>query len=86
MRIEDRLRQFVVAELTWDGREKLTDDYPLIRRHVIDSMDVLRLVTFIEREFRVKIEDEELVPEHFGTISDMARLVAAKINGGVRSR
>jgi hypothetical protein len=27
----------------------------------------------------VEIQDEELVPEYFGTISDMARLVATKM-------
>jgi acyl carrier protein len=79
MSIEDRLRQYVLDELTWDDREQLTDDYPLIKRRALDSLDVLSLVTFIEREFRVEIQEEELVAEHFGTISDMARLVAAKI-------
>jgi acyl carrier protein len=79
MRIEDRIRDFVVQELPWNGGERLTDDYPLIQRGVVDSMDILRLVTFIEREFRVRIQDEELLPEYFGTISRMARLVASKV-------
>jgi acyl carrier protein len=78
MTIEDRLRGFVVEELRWDGNERLTDDYPLIQRGVVDSMGILGLVSFIEGEFGVRIEDEELVPQNFGTISGMARLVASK--------
>jgi hypothetical protein len=27
----------------------------------------------------VQIQDEELVPEHFGTIASMARLIDAKV-------
>ena len=79
MTIEDSVRQFVAEKLAWDGREELTDDFPLIKNHVLDSMGILRLVTFLERQYRVSIHEEELVPEHFGTISDIARLVAAKM-------
>ncbi len=78
MTVEDRLRTFVVDELGWDGPEKLTDDYPLIRHGVVDSLGLLSLVSFIETELGVRIEDEELVPDNFGTISDMARLVSSK--------
>lgn len=80
MSIEERLRAFVEEELRWDGREQLTDDYPLIERRVMDSMGILSLVSFIESEFHVTIEDEELVPQHFGTISDIGRLVASKLS------
>lgn len=79
MRIEDRIRDFVVRELLVNGGDDLTDDAPLIGTGIVDSMDVLRLVTFIEGEFRVRIRDDELVPEHFGTLSRMARLVEAKV-------
>jgi acyl carrier protein len=79
MTIEDRLRSFIVEELRWDGRERLTDDYPLIQRGIVDSMGILSLVSFIESEFGVQIQDEELVPQHFGTISGMASLIASKV-------
>lgn len=81
MTTEDRLRTFITDELRWDGREMLSDDYPLIQRGVIDSLGILSLVTYIEDSFGVLIEDEDLVPEHFGTISSMARLVAQKGGG-----
>jgi acyl carrier protein len=78
MTIQDQLRGFIVEELNWDGRETLTDDYPLIERKVVDSMGILSIVSFIESEFRVEVRDEELVSANFGTIADMARLVESK--------
>lgn len=77
--IEDRVRRFIVEELNWDGVPgELTSDYPLLDRQVLDSLGIFQLVSFLEDEFGVEIDDEELVPEHFGTLGSIAGLVNAK--------
>lgn len=82
MNIENRLRDFVVQELQYDGApEDLTSDYPLIDNEVIDSLGIYELVLFVEREFDIEIFDEELVPDHFGSIAGIARLIDAKQRG-----
>lgn len=79
MSIENRLRSFIVDELQWSGRpEELTDDYPLIQRGVVDSLGIFSMVSFVESEYGIEVEDEELVPEHFGSIAGIARLVGSK--------
>ncbi len=73
------LQDFVLNELHWDeGRGLLTADYPLIENHVVDSMGLLMLVSFLEERFGIHLGDEELIPEHFGTIGLIARLVEKK--------
>lgn len=75
------VREFVLSELHWDEtRGQLTPDYPLIENHVVDSMGLLMLVSFVEERFGVQLADEELVPEHFGTITAIARLVEKKVS------
>ena len=78
MSIEDQLRVFIADEAPMESGAVLTDDYPLIERGVVDSMGILNIVSFIEREFGVEVQDEELVQGNFGTISSMARLIASK--------
>jgi len=74
------LRDFVVNELHWDENgEPLTPDYPLIENHVVDSLGLLILLTFIEERFDVQIDDEELIPENFDTIGAIARLIERKM-------
>ncbi len=74
--IEERVRRFIVEELDWNGDpQELTGDYPLIDRHVLDSLGIFHLVSFVESEFSVQVADEDLVPENFGTIGDIARFV-----------
>jgi len=66
-------------ELRFDGpRSALTDDLPLIEHHVVDSMGLLRLVAWLEATFGIRVEDHEVVPAHFGSIAQIAELVASK--------
>lgn len=79
MTTRDRIRQFILSELNWHGpAEELTDDYPLIKRKAVDSLDTLRLATFLEREFGVQVTDGDLTIRNFGTISGLANFVAAR--------
>jgi acyl carrier protein len=79
--VGNRLRTFIVEELQYEGDpSELTDDYPLLERGVIDSVGIFRLVSFIETEYGVEIADEELVPQHFGTLGGLSRLVESKLS------
>lgn len=50
----------------------------LVESGIIDSLGIMKLVDFIEREFRVKIGDEDLIPENFETLDDIANLLSSK--------
>jgi len=80
----DILQEFIVKELHWDkGKNLLTPDYPLIENHVVDSMGLFMLVSFVEEQFGVEILDEELVPDNFGTIGTIVRLIEGKSARGI---
>jgi acyl carrier protein len=75
----DQLRTFIIKELSFDGSpDELTDDYPLIDRGVLDSLGIFQVVSFIEGELGVAIQDEELVRDNFGTLRDIGALVESK--------
>jgi acyl carrier protein len=75
----DEIRQFIVGELhASDGVGDLTDDYPLLERAVIDSAGLVQLVVFLEERFGIVVDEEDLVPEHFGTIAAVAALVESR--------
>jgi acyl carrier protein len=68
------LREFLPGE---DPRE-LTDQTPLITGGILDSISMLKLVTFLEDRFRITIEAYEAGVVHLDTIEQIAALVAAK--------
>jgi acyl carrier protein len=59
--IEDSVRDFI-RETFWSGAttEELTDTSLLVDVGVLDSMNVLQLVDFIEEEFDFMLEPDEL--------------------------
>ena len=75
----DALRGFISRDLP-GGRPvaELTDDLPLIREHVIDSLGIFQLVSFVEDEFGVEIPDDEVVLENFETIAALVRFIERK--------
>jgi acyl carrier protein len=79
MNTTEKVRDFIVDELRWDGpSHQLTDDYPLLDNGVIDSLGLFEIVQFLEAEYGVEIADDELVPENFATLTAIANLVGSK--------
>jgi acyl carrier protein len=78
-RTAEQIKQLMVENLTYSGSwSDVDDDYPLLAKHVIDSLGMLKLVSLIEEEFDVEIDDDDVVPANWKTIRDIAALVASK--------
>ena len=54
------------------------NDEPLLGNGLIDSLGILEVVTFVEKEFGIVVSDEDLTPENFGSIHNLAEFVQNK--------
>jgi acyl carrier protein len=77
--IEDKIRDFILKEITWEKPEELDSDTQLIENAVIDSIAMFRLVAFVEEEFNICFPDEDLLAENFLTLRHIARYVKGRI-------
>ena len=59
---------------------QLKDDEDIFATGFINSMFAMQLVLFIEKEFQLTINDEELDFENFRTVNAMIRLIESKVN------
>jgi acyl carrier protein len=76
----DRIRKMIVDDIAWAGApEDLTPEYQLIENDVLDSLGIYQMVTLLQDEFAIEIDDLELLPENFETIGAMSRLVDSKV-------
>jgi len=57
---------------------KLDEKVSLIDSGVMDSTGVLELVEFLEAQYAIKIDDEELVPENLETIENIINFLKIK--------
>lgn len=47
----------------------------LLAAHLLDSFDMVRLVAGLEETFNIELDPEDIVPEHFRTITAIETLV-----------
>ena len=55
--------------------EQIDVDTELIKSGVLDSLAVLGLVTLIEDEFEVEIEDDAVTAENFATVISILKVI-----------
>lgn len=80
--IESQIEEFIVRELMLaDDNLRLDPDQSLLQDGTLDSLGILRAISFLEERFGVSIEDGELLPENFSTIRSMKELVESKRRG-----
>jgi acyl carrier protein len=76
---KEKIRTFIKNEiLAKKGQSIINDSDNLIENGAIDSLSILKVVSFIEKEFSIKIDDIDLLPENFETIDCIARFVQNK--------
>tara|TARA_Y100000590_G_scaffold466196_1_gene640807 strand:- start:496 stop:762 length:267 start_codon:yes stop_codon:yes gene_type:complete len=63
-----------------DKMEEVPLNESLVELGYIDSFGVIDLVTYLENKWKVKIENDEITKEKFGSINKMINLVYSKLS------
>jgi len=80
MDIKNKIRTFIVENFLFGKDEGLEDETSFLDEGIIDSTGILELVSFMEQEFHIKVEDEELIPENLDSIKNVVAYLKKKIN------
>jgi acyl carrier protein len=80
---EDAIRRFLLEEILYDRdlRDLAADDN-LIERGLLDSLGILKTVTFCEEQFGITIPDTEVLPDHMESVRAIAALVERRRQAG----
>jgi acyl carrier protein len=79
--VKDRLREVIIKTLRLESvkPEDIQDDTPLFGEGLgLDSIDALELVVALEKEFGIKITDDEVGPQVFQNIGTLAAFIVSK--------
>lgn len=77
--MRDKIRSFIVENFLFGKDNGLEDDTSFLEEGIIDSTGVLELVSFLEEEYGIAVEDEELVPENLDSINNVITYLERKI-------
>ena len=79
MSVDARIRTYVLDNFLFTNDEtRLDDNASFLEEGIVDSTGVLELVMFVEEGFGVTVEDEEIVPDNFDSVTQLAHYVRHK--------
>jgi acyl carrier protein len=71
----EEIRSFITDQIVKSKDVVLTDDRHLIRDGLINSIDVMRLITFMTERFGATLEEDDYNLENFETLASIHALV-----------
>ena len=80
MTILKDIERYLLTEIAADlGKKTIAPDEDLLEQRIIDSLGILKLVTFIEETRGIHITDEDIVPENFQSLNSIVKFVEQKM-------
>jgi acyl carrier protein len=80
--IANTIRSFVLSNyLPGESPENLKDDTPLRTSGILDSLAILALISFIEKQYGIEVEAHETDVDNFDRIQDIVAFVERKRAG-----
>lgn len=72
------IKQFIIENFLFGDDEGLEDDVSFLEEGIIDSTGILELITFLEEDFSIEIDDEEMIPENLDSINNLIAFLNKK--------
>ena len=73
-----QVRSFIVETFLFGDDSSLQEDTSFIKNGIIDSTGVLELINFMEQTYKIKILDEELIPENLDSLKNIGHFLERK--------
>ena len=77
--ISGKVESFIRERFIFDAEQSLGKDDSLLETGTIDSTSILEVVLFLEENFSIKIEDQDMVPANLDSINKIAEFIHKKM-------
>jgi acyl carrier protein len=74
----EAIRAFILKKVPAPKRKTFSDETPLLGSGIIDSLAMLDVLAFVEKSFLIKVSDDELTPQNFGSVRSLVSFVESK--------
>lgn len=76
---ETRIRDYIRETFPSPEQLGLETEDSLFDAGILDSIGVMTLVAWLEKEFAIVVDDDEVIPENFDGIGPLTRYVSSKL-------
>ena len=77
--IKRKIREFIIENFLFGTDEGFKDETSFLEGGIIDSTGILELVAFLEEEFSISVDDEDMIPENLDSINNVADYLQRKL-------
>ena len=84
MNIEEELKNFIFENFIVDENpSQLDKNQSFLESGIIDSTGILELVSFIEEQYNITVEDEDLIPDNLDSLNNVVNFINKKLKAVV---
>ncbi len=77
--IDVRIREFMLRHFHLAQKNGIRGGEKWLETGMLDSLGILDVVHFLEEEFTIRVSDEELLPENFGSLDVLVEFTRKKL-------
>lgn len=78
MELKEQIRKFIISNFYVADPTTLSDDASLLDAGIVDSTGVLEIITFLESDLGLTVEDAEMLPDNLDSVSRLVAYVQKK--------
>jgi len=79
MSVEQKIRDYILDNyLFTDDQSALANEDSFLDKGIIDSTGIMEVIFFLEEEFGIQVDDEEMVPENLDSVKNIVTYVERK--------
>ena len=79
MSVENKIRSYILENyLFTDDQDMLGSDDSFLQKNILDSTGMLEVIYFLEDEFGIKVQDDEMVPDNLDSVNRISAFLARK--------
>lgn len=79
MSVEQTVRNYILENyLFTDDQNALSNDDSFLEKGIIDSTGIMEVIFFLESEFGITVDDEDMVPENLDSVNNLTAFINRK--------
>ena len=78
MSLHEDIREFIVDTFLFGEDSGLKDDSSFLEEGIVDSTGIMQLVSYLQEQYLITVEDEELIPDNLDSIRKVMTFIEGK--------
>ncbi|MCU7809193.1 MAG: acyl carrier protein [Candidatus Thiodiazotropha sp. (ex Semelilucina semeliformis)] len=79
MSVEAKIRNYILENYLFsDDQALLNSKDSFLEKGILDSTGILEVIYFLEEDFKIKIDDEEMIPENLDSVNNIVNFIEHK--------